>query len=567
MQLGPEYRAAALRRFAGEPFDVVVVGGGVVGCGAALDAATRGLDVALVEARDFASGTSSRSSKLLHGGLRYLEQRRVELVREALRERSLLLERLAPHLAHSVPILLPLAPRSFDRGYVGAGVALYDLLGGASDVPHHRHLTRSAALRMAPSLRPDAVSGGILLHDGQVDDARLTVALARTAAHYGATVVSSVRADGFLRDGGRVDGTRLRDLESGDERGVRGRVTINATGVWSDELLATLEAPAPFRVRASKGVHLVVPRDRLDSEAGLLLRTDKSVLFVLPWGSHWLVGTTDTPWDLDLAHPAATRADIDYLLEHVNRVLRSPLASDDVVGVYVGLRPLLTGDGGPTSGLSREHAVGSPAPGLVAVAGGKFTTYRVMAKDAVDAAAEHLAGPIAASCTHEVPLLGAEGWRSLHNGRHRLAERSGLSVARIEHLLGRFGSETTPILDMIAADPRLGRPIPGADDYLAAEIRWAVAAEGALHLDDVLTRRTRISIETTDRGLAAARPVAELMAPALRWARHEVEREVAAYHYRVRAERASQQQLTDEGADSERSAAVDVRALSAAGAR
>src|ERR671921_422540 len=560
MHLDPGYRASALERLRSEPFDVVIVGGGVVGCGAALDAATRGLDVALVEARDFASGTSSRSSKLLHGGLRYLEQGRMELVREALRERALLLERLCPHLAHAVPILLPLAPRSLDRGYVGAGVALYDLLGGARDVPRHRHLTRGAALRVAPSLRRDAISGGILFHDGQVDDARHTVALARTAAHYGTTVVSSARAEGFLHAGHRVEGLSVRDVESGERHEVRGRVTINAAGVWTGELQEMLGGHGPFHIRASKGVHLVVPRDRIASDAGLLLRTEKSVLFVLPWGSHWLIGTTDTPWDLDLAHPAATRADIEYLLGHANRVLQSPLTNEDVVGVYVGLRPLLTQSGKATSALSREHSVGSLAPGLVAVAGGKYTTYRVMARDAVDAASADLDGSVPASCTHEIPLLGADGWRSLHNARERLAERTGLDEIRIEHLLGRLGSETSSILDMIDREPALGRAIPGADGYLAADVRWAVGAEAALHVDDVLTRRTRISIETPDRGLAAARPVADLMAPTLGWSRRDVDREVAAYHARVEAERASQRQLTDEMADSTRLTAVDLRA-------
>ena len=566
MFLDPRYRASALQRLGTERFDMVIVGGGVVGCGAALDAATRGLDVALVEARDFASGTSSRSSKLLHGGLRYLERGRVELVREALRERALLLERLCPHLARTVPILLPLAPRSLDRGYVGAGVALYDLLGGARDVPRHRHLTRGATMRLAPALRRETISGGILFHDGQVDDARHTVTMARTAARYGATVVSSARAEGFLRAGGRVAGVRVCDVESGERHEVRGRVTINAAGVWTGELQGMLGGRGPFRIQASKGVHLVVPRDRIDSDAGLLLRTDKSVLFVLPWGSHWLVGTTDTPWDLDLAHPAATRADIEYLLEHVNRVLASPLRRDDVVGVYAGLRPLLARPGKATSALSREHSVGSPAPGLVAVAGGKYTTYRVMARDAVDAAVDGLHGPVPASCTHEIPLLGADGWRSLQNASGRLAARSGLDVKSIEHLLGRLGSETTTMLEMIDAEPELGRPISGAEGYLAADVRWGVAAEGALHIDDVLTRRTRISIETGDRGVAAARPVAELMAPTLGWSRADVHREVAAYGDRVAAERASQQQLTDEMADAERTAAVDLRALSVAGA-
>jgi glycerol-3-phosphate dehydrogenase len=465
-----------------------------------------------------------------------------------------------------VPILLPLAPRSFDRGYVGAGVALYDLLGGARDVPRHRHLTRRAASRLAPALRRDAISGGILFHDGQVDDARHTVTLARTAARYGATVVSSARAEGFLRAGGRVEGVHVRDVESDERHEVRGRVTINAAGVWTGELQDMLGGRGPFCVRASKGVHLVVPRDRIDSGAGLLLRTEKSVLFVLPWGSHWLVGTTDTPWDLDLAHPAATRADIEYLLEHVNRVLASPLTPEDVVGVYVGLRPLLAQPGKPTSALSREHSVGSPAPGLVAVAGGKYTTYRVMARDAVDAAADGLGDPVPASCTEEIALLGADGWRSLQNASGRLAARSGLDVTSIEHLLGRLGSETTTMLEMIDAEPNFGRPISGAEGYLAADVHWAVAAEGALHVDDVLTRRTRISIETADRGRAAARPVAELMAPTLGWSRADVDREVAAYRDRVVAERASQQQLTDEMADAARTAAVDLRAASMAGA-
>jgi glycerol-3-phosphate dehydrogenase len=494
MHLDPQYRRAALARLRHERFDIVIVGGGVVGCGAALDAATRGLNVALVEARDYAAGTSSRSSKLLHGGLRYLEQPRLELVREALRERALLLERLCPHLARPVPLLVPLERRGLDRAYLGAGVALYDLLGGGRGVPRHRHLTRAGALRLAPALRPDRISGGILLHDGQVDDAHHTVTLARTAAHYGATVVSSARAEGFMRTGERVVGVRVRDIETDDPLEVRGSIVLNAAGVWTNQLQDLLGGHSRFNVRASKGVHLVLPRDRLAADAGLLLRTANSVLFVIPWGSHWLVGTTDTPWDPDLVHPAASRADIDYLLQRVNRVLRSPITRDDIVGVSVGLRPLLADNAKPASALSRAHSVGSPLPGLVTVAGGKYTTYRVMARDAVDAAAAGLGRPVPASCSHEVPLLGADGWRSLHNRRDRLARASGLSVERVLHLLGRFGAETGPVLDLIAAEPALGRPLPGAEEYLAAEVRWAVTAEGALHLDDVLTRRTRISM-------------------------------------------------------------------------
>jgi glycerol-3-phosphate dehydrogenase len=559
MNLGPAYRRGALQRLRDERFDVVIVGGGVVGCGAALDAATRGLNVAVVEARDFAAGTSSRSSKLLHGGLRYLEQGRVELVREALRERALLLERLCPHLARPVPILAPLQRRGLDRAYLGAGIALYDLLGGARDVPRHRHLSRRGTLRVAPALRPDAVSGGILFHDGQIDDARHTVTLARTAAHHGAAVLSSTRAEGFVRAGERVVGVRVRDVESREQIEVRGRVVVNAAGVWTDELQQMLGIRARFRIRASKGVHLVVPRDRIQADAGLLLRTQKSVLFVIPWGSCWLVGTTDTPWDLDLAHPAASRADIDYLLGCLNRVLRSPITRADIIGVYVGLRPLVAGDGAETTALSREHSVGSPVAGLVTVAGGKYTTYRVMARDAVDAAVAQVGRSAPPSCTHEVPLLGADGWRSMHNARERLADRSGLHVARVEHLLGRYGSETASVLDLIASEPGLARALPGAEDHLAAEVRWAVVAEGALHADDVLARRTRISIDTPDRGVTAVEAVAGLMAPTLGWDDADIGRETAAYRDRVRAERRSQDQPTDEMADLERTAAVDLR--------
>jgi len=564
-RLDPAYRSSALERLGYERFDVVIIGGGVVGCGAALDAATRGLRVALVEASDFAAGTSSRSSKLLHGGLRYLEQGRVELVREALRERALLLERLCPHLAHTVPLLVPLERRGLDRGYLGAGVAIYDLLAGrGNEVPRHRHLSKRAVLDLAPALRQDRISGGILLHDGQIDDARHTVALARTAAHHGATVVSSARAESLIYDGERVTGVRLRDVEAKRSVTVRADVVVNAAGVWTGQLHEANEGALQLRVRASKGVHLVVPRDRIEAGTGLLLRSERSVLFVIPWGQHWLIGTTDTPWDLDFVHPAASRADIEYLLGSVNRLLRTALTDDDIVGVYVGLRPLIHegGSDATTTSLSRQHAVVNLAPGLVAVAGGKYTTYRVMARDAIDAAASMLTQSVAESCTQEVTLLGADGWRSHYNARNQLAQRSGLDVERIEHLLGRFGTETTDLLELIREEPELGRPLVGAPDYLAAEVRFAVAAEGALHLEDVLTRRTRISIETADRGIAASSEVARLMAPVLGWTGGDVRREVDAYRSRVEAERRSHQQPTDELAALERRAASDVRTQS-----
>ena len=371
-QLGPEQRRDALARMASETLDILVIGGGVTGAGAALDAATRGLAVGLVEARDYASGTSSRSSKLIHGGLRYLEQRNFALVREALRERSLLLQRLAPHLVRPVPFLFPLTHRGWQRAYIGAGVLLYDTLGGARAVPRHRHLTRRGALRLAPALRPETLTGGIQYYDAQVDDARHTMTVARTATHYGAAVANSARVIGFLREGERVTGVRVRDLETGSELDVHAREVINATGVWTDDTQELAGGRGRFQVRASKGIHLVVPRDRIHADTGIITRTAKSVLFVIPWGRHWLIGTTDTDWNLDKAHPAASRADIDYLLQHINTIFTTPVTHEDVEGVYAGLRPLLAGESEATSNLSREHRVAHPVAGLTVIAGGSL---------------------------------------------------------------------------------------------------------------------------------------------------------------------------------------------------
>jgi glycerol-3-phosphate dehydrogenase len=420
-RLDAAYRAAAWHRLAEDAFDVVVIGGGVTGAGAALDAATRGLSVALVEARDFAAGTSSRSSKLFHGGLRYLEQLEFGLVREALHERELMTTRLAPHLVTPVPFLYPLSHRAWERPYVAAGLALYDTIGGHSTMPRQKQLSRRAALRVFPGLKPDSLVGAVRYFDAQTDDARHTLTVARTAARYGAIVRASTRAVGFARESDRVVGVVVRDSETGDETTIRAGVVLNCTGVWTDEIQALSGGRGRFQVRASKGVHIVVPREKITGDAGLILRTETSVLFVIPWKNQWLIGTTDTDWNLDLAHPAATRADIDYLLDRVNRVLVTPLGQHDIQGVYAGLRPLLAGESEESSALSREHAVAQVVPGLISIAGGKYTTYRVMAADAVDAAAEELPRRVQPSCTDRVPLLGADGFFAMRNQIDTLA--------------------------------------------------------------------------------------------------------------------------------------------------
>ena len=554
--LSPAGRREAIARMAENELDVLVVGGGVVGAGSALDAVTRGLTTAIVEARDWASGTSSRSSKLIHGGLRYLEMLDFGLVREALRERGLLVNRIAPHLVKPVPFLYPLQHRVWERAYAGAGVALYDAMaytsGTAHGLPHHRHLTRRQALREAPCLRKDALTGAIQYWDAQEDDARFTMTVVRTAVSFGALAANRAKVTGFLRQGERVTGARVTDLETGEEFEVRAKQVINATGVWTDDTQRLADTRGQFHVRSSKGIHLVVPRDRLPSSTGLILRTEKSVLFVIPGGRHWIIGTTDTDWTLAKDHPAASAQDIDYLLEHVNSVLSSPLTREDVEGVYAGLRPLLSGEEESTSKLSREHVVGHPVPGLVVVAGGKFTTYRVMAADAVDEAVRTMDARVPDSCTAELPLIGADGYLPLWNQRRAVAADYGIHVARVEHLLNRYGSCASELLNMLRADPSLAEPLPGADDYLAVEARYAVTHEGALHLEDVLTRRTRISIEAWDRGAAAAPEVADLMADQLDWTDEAKKREIERYLARVAAERESQTKPDDDSAEAAR---------------
>jgi glycerol-3-phosphate dehydrogenase len=557
--LGPRHRAWSRARMASEVFDIVVVGGGVTGTGAALDAATRGLSVALIEARDYAAGASSKSSKLIHGGLRYLEMLDFGLVREALRERRLLLTSLAPHLVTPVPFLWPLTHRWWERLYVGAGLLLYDSIGGRKAVPRARHLTKTGALRLAPALRPDAFVGAVQFYDAREDDARMVAFLARTAAAHGAALATNVRMDalaagrgagqagaGRTADGGRATGARrvagvwAHDLLDGTDLLIRGRHVVLATGAWG-----TPQGGGSPRVRPSKGVHIVVPRDRIRMTTGLLTRTEKSVLFVIPWDEHWLIGDTDTEWPYDPGHPAASRADIDYLLAKVNRLLRDPIGAGDIEGVFAGLRPLVAAGGADTARLSREHTVDTSRPGVSAIAGGKFTTYRVMACDLIDAAARDL-GHVAPSRTSRVPLVGAAGYTDRWASRERLAARAGLPVSQLERLLGRYGSCIDDLLELIARRPELGQEVGGSGGYLAAEIVYACTHEGAVRLDDVLARRTRIAIQARDRGLATAPRAAELMAAELGWDDSHTRREVALYVQAVAAERAAQGEPDDQ---------------------
>jgi glycerol-3-phosphate dehydrogenase len=536
-------RDSAIQALAAEPLDVLVIGGGITGAGAALDAASRGLRVGLVESRDLAAGTSSRSSKLIHGGLRYLEQGDFKLVREALRERDLLVSRLAPHLVRPVPFLYPLYRKVVERPYVGAGLVLYDAMEGVRrPVPHHRHLTTRGALGRAPALRPDRLAGAMMYYDAQVDDARYTVTVARTAARHGAHIVTRASAVSLIRDGSRVTGAVIRDEESGRDFEVRASRVVVCAGVWSDLVHEASGVRPGYQVRMSKGVHLVMPRSAIDADTGMIVRTSKSVLFFIPWDSRWIVGTTDTEWSGDRAEPAATPEDVDYILHEANRVLARPLTRADVLAVYAGLRPLVAeppaeprtvsrtaGAEKPTTKLSREHVVDAPVPGLVSIAGGKFTTYRLMARDVVDAAVADLPGPVPPSVTGQLPLLGADGLPAVRASAGRLAADYDVTVEVAAHLIARYGSLATEVLDLIRTDKTLGRPLIDGYPYLRAEVAYAVTHEGALHVEDVLARRVRLLIESGDSGASAAPETVAIMAGLLGWNRRRRATELRRY--------------------------------------
>lgn len=529
--LNNQQRQQAIADLAGEQFDILVIGGGINGVGIALDAASRGLKVALVESADFASGTSSKSSKLIHGGLRYLEQYDFKLVREALNERELMVSTLSPHLVKPVSFLYPLQEKFKERTYVGAGMALYDALRGFKRaLPWHKHLTQKKISEIAPSLRLDVVTGGYQYFDAQVDDARHTMTIARTAAKYGAVIATRVRCEELIKSGKAVIGAKVRDLESDALIDVNAKATIMAAGVWTDPLYEKFDLKAGYGVRMSKGAHIVVPGDAIKSDTGVIIKTDVSVLFIIPWGDKWIVGTTDTDYDESREEPLATAEDVTYIINQANRVLEPKLRRDQVIGVFAGLRPLVSTDpDSPTTKLSREHVVDSPTKGFVSIAGGKYTTYRVMAEDAVDEAVNHLRRLVPGSETETLAIIGAEGYSVLMNQKSRLASQFGISEASVDHLLNRYGSLIDEVLAPAIEAKDLLTPLIAGLPYLKAEIVYSVSHEGARSVDDVLSRRTRIAFEAKDQGLSVAYEVADLIAPYLGWKKVDKSKSVKEY--------------------------------------
>ena len=458
--LSPSTRRDAITAATTGTYDVVVVGGGVTGAGTALDAAARGLSVVLLDAGDLAVGTSSRSGKTMHGGLRYLEQLNFSLVFGALRERDLTIKTLAPHLVGHEHFLYPLQ-HQWEKPYVGAGVGLYDAMATMSKrtggAPHARYLGRKALAREAPGIDPNVVIGGLQYPDGRMDDARHTLAVARTAAEYGAHIITHARVTGVRKGAdGRVTGVTATDALTGNEFDVSARVVVNAAGVWADEI-QQLAGAHTFTIAPAKGVHLLVRDEAFDSQTGILSRAEDSVIILRKWYGHWLLGTTDTPYDGDKATPTVEKQDVDYLLRNINTLLRRKIGHADLLGTYAGLRPLLApaGAGAHTSALSRDHAVMEAPTGLVTIVGGKYTTYRPMARDAVDAAAKSLGRELPPTPTAALPLVGATGWRVVENQLPALSDRYKVPEPTLRRMLHRYGDELPAVLAPITDDPAL----------------------------------------------------------------------------------------------------------------
>ena len=547
----------------GNELDVLVIGGGITGAGIALDAASRGLSTVAVEGQDWASGTSSRSSKLIHGGLRYLQMLDFKLVMEALAERDLLLTEIAPHLVRPIPFLYPLKHRVWERAFVGAGIALYDVLAslrpGKRALPWHRHLSRSQVSEAFPDLSESAAVGAIQYWDANVDDARFVVTVLRTAMEHGAQAASRVKVIEITKDEeGTVNGAVLLDLESGKSFPARARNVINSTGVWTEESQDLAVNTGGLRVLASKGIHIVVPRESVDGKVGLILQTKSSVLFVIPWSRYWVIGTTDTPWTEDLVNPTANAKDIDYVINEANSVLKRPLTRDDVLGTWAGLRPLLqprTKEDTSSAKVSREHTVASPVKGLTVIAGGKFTTYRVMAKDAVDFALGKSA-TTNPSITKTLPLTGAG--KPVHADHQSKLAQFGWDEAMLDHLDHRYGTNVQDIIEICESDDSMAKPVENASAYLRAEIVYAVTHEGALHLEDIMDRRTRLTYEYKNEARDAIPEIAEIAGKQLGWSKTRLASEVTSYLKIIEANANAALEQSDKAASSARAKAPSV---------
>ena len=547
-------RTAYVERLDQEQFDVLVIGGGITGAGVALDAAARGYRVALVEKADFASGTSSKSTKLAHGGIRYLPQFDFAMIREGVIERGLMV-RHAPFLVRPLPFVIPVyehmpwpsslpvrPPTDFGLSLVlDIGLWMYDLMAGRLNIGRHKRISAEETLRRVPKLRHAGLKKALLYYDAQTNDAQLTVTVLRTAAQFGAVVTNYTQVTGFTRANGKLNGAVVCDVLTGQEVTVLARHIINATGVFAEQVAALTGDESKATVEPSKGIHLVVARERLriSNTAVVLPETeDGRILYIIPWSARAIIGTTDTGTG-DLDDPQASPADIAYLLKHVNKYLEADLTDDDILSVYAGYRPLVKSRGARAAELSRTHVVLQEVNGMVTIVGGKLTTYRRMAQDTVDVLSKRDGMPTSHP-TQKLLLSGAIGWRSTRHAIEARGQQLELAQDSIEHLAFTFGSNAHAVLDLIEKDERLGKRLLSDLPYLLAEVVYACQAEMAMTLEDVLARRTRIILEDADRGAGIAPEVAALIADELGWSsdytRAQVEKYRALVGHQLEAE-------------------------------
>jgi glycerol-3-phosphate dehydrogenase len=541
--LAATVRGVNVERLAQEQFDVLVIGGGITGTGVALDAAARGYHVALVEKADFASGTSSKSTKLAHGGIRYLPQFDFAMIREGVIERGLMV-RHAPFLVRPQPFLIPVYehmpwPSSLPvRPKTGFGLDLvldmglwmYDLMAGRLNIGRHKRVSAQETLRRAPKLRRRGLKKALLYYDAQTNDAQLTVTVLRTAAQFGAVATNYTEVIGFTRANGKLNGAVVCDVLTNQELTISARHIINATGVFAERVVALTGDESKVTIEPSKGIHLVVARERLEitDNAVVLPETDDGrILYVIPWSARAVIGTTDTGSG-NLDDPQASPEDIAYLLKHVNDYLEVNLTHDDILSVYAGYRPLVKSRGARAAELSRTHVVLQEVNGMVTIVGGKLTTYRRMAQDTVDVIAKRDGLPISHP-TQKLLLAGAIGWRDAKREIEARGQQLGLAADIIEHLEFNFGSHARSILDLIEKDERLRERLVPDLPYVYAEVVYACRAEMAMTLEDVLARRTRIILEDADRGAGVALEVAALMARELSWSSDYTRTQVEKY--------------------------------------
>lgn len=536
-------RRRNLERLPQETWDILVVGGGITGVSIARDAALRGFRTALLEKDDFASGTSSRSSRLAHGGIRYLQNMEFPLVFEALRERDIL-RRIAPHLVRPTPFIYPVyRGKEPPLWQLAAGMWLYDGLALFRGFRLHRLAGRTRLRAWEPILGQEGLQGGAEYYDAVVHDARLTLAVARAAHRAGAVLVNHAKVTSFLKEDGRVVGVRARAALEGQEVEARARVVVNATGVWGDALMQMDDPHAPRHLRPSKGIHLLVPRERLGHRRAIVFFSprDGRILFLIPWGRFSIIGTTDTEYEGDLDRPYATADDVAYVLEAANAAFpEAALSERDIVSTWAGLRPLVfEGDASSTYRLSREHRIFVSPSGLITISGGKLTTAREMARQVVDVAEERLAkaGVYAAGpCrTHLEPLDPAPlpELQRLADPRGRGRTEAGPAPELIEHLIGRYGSEYRDLLAWMTAEPHLAEPLVPGLPYRWAEVRFALEREMALTLSDLLIRRIPLIYEAPDQGMGIADAVARRMAEALGWEEGRIAEEKEEYRDQV----------------------------------